>query len=254
MKLIRAFSMIFAVLLVMLAVFAWSCPAELAYRVVGERLGPLKLSGLSGSVWSGHARSVSFFDQSLGTLDWQLAAIPLTRREVSLHLALSGGSVTASGQIVRRADALVELHDAAFHLPAMLLAPVLDIPSLKPVGEIDGTVARATLQGGWIGEAQGSARWVNPGMSGAIEARFGDIQADFSPSGDGAIAGVIRDLGGALAVSGTFQVRAGQLDSNATLEARDNDPQIIETLRYIGEPLAEGRSLLKIHGQLFKLF
>ncbi len=254
MKLFRFIFILLCALIVMAAVAAWTCPADLAYRLVVDKLGPVRLSGINGSLWDGHAAEVTAFGQPLGALDWQLQAWPLLNREVRLHLNLRDGMVSASGELKRAADAVVSLDEAKFRFPAELLAPVFDIPSLKPVGEIDGTLAHAVVHGGWIDGASGNAQWVGAGMTGAIEARFGDLEAEFSSTADGAISGVARDRGGPLSVNGMFQVRSGQFDANALLEARDNDPKVVDALRYIGEPQGEGSSLLKIHGDLFKLF
>ena len=47
---------------------------------------------------------------------------------------------------------------------------------------------------------------------------------------------------------------AAHPDVDANLSARDGNAQVVEALRYIGEPQADGSSHLIIHGKLFKLF
>jgi len=83
-------------------VVAITCPAQFAYSLIADRLGAIKLGGLSGSIWDGHASSVQVFGAPLGALDWQLQAAPLLHGTATAHLALSGGEITASGDVSRQ--------------------------------------------------------------------------------------------------------------------------------------------------------
>ncbi|MDR3389158.1 MAG: type II secretion system protein N [Rudaea sp.] len=254
MKLFRSLILIVVVLLVIAAVVAATCPAEYAYRLVADRLGAVKLSGISGSVWNGHAASAQVFGQELGALDWQLHAAPLLGGELLAHVDLNGGDVTAAGTVDRNVGGTISVRDATFHMPAHMAAPALDIPALDLLGEIDGKLARAQLHGAWVDDASGSLRWNHAAVSGAAQAQLGDLEATFSSAPDGSIAGVVHDLGGPLQVAGTFKVAAGSFDAEAKLAARDDNPQVMEALRYIGQAQADGTSLLIIHGGLLKLF
>ena len=60
------------VLLVIAGVVAATCPAEYAYRLIADRLGVVKLAGISGSIWEGHASRTQVFGQELGALGWRL--------------------------------------------------------------------------------------------------------------------------------------------------------------------------------------
>jgi general secretion pathway protein N len=254
MRILRILFLILITLFAIAAVVAWTCPAEFAYRYVADRLGPIKLSGVDGSVWNGRAAGVQVFGRELGALNWKLDAAPLLSRELIAHVDLKGSSIAASGVIDRSADGVLNVRDAKGHLPAALVAPALDIPTLQLLGDIDATIAQATVRGAWMDSATGVARWSNTGVSGAAEARFGDVEAIFSSAPDGSIAGVVHDLGGPLEIAGTFKVANGAFDAQTKLTARDNDAQVLQALQFVGEPQADGTSLLKIHGELFKIF
>jgi len=122
------------------------------------------------------------------------------------------------------------------------------------LGDLDVAIAHAHLRDTWPERADGSAHWRNAAVAGAAQAQLGDLETTFASAADGSIEGVVRDLGGPLQLAGNFKVSAGSYDAQATLAARDGNAQVVEALRYIGEPQADGSSLLKIHGQLFKLF
>ena len=253
MKLLRNLFLILVVLLVIVGVVAATCPAEYAYRFIADRLGAVKLTGISGSIWNGHATRIQVFGQELGALDWHLQPAPLLNRELMANIDLSGGEVTAAGLVDRTADGTITVRDASFHFPATMAAPALDIPALQLLGSIEGKLLQAQLRSAWVDDASGSLRWNNAAVTGAAQAQLGDLEATFSSAPNGVIAGVVHDLGGPLQVSGTFKVAAGSFDAEATLVARDANPQVMEALRYIGQAQADGSSHLVIHGGLFKL-
>jgi len=254
MRLLRNLFLLLIVLLVIAGVVLVTCPAEYAYRLVADRLGVVRLGGISGSIWQGHASSVQAFGQALGALDWQLEAAPLLSRELMAHVRLSGGDISAAGIVDRTADGVIALRDATFRVPARMAEPALDIPALQFVGFIDGTLREAHLHGMWVEQASGTLRWNDAAVAGAAQAQLGNLEATFSSAPDGSIAGVAHDLGGPLQLNGTFKVNAGSFDADAILAARDGNAQIAEALRYIGQPQADGASHLIVHGQLFKLF
>lgn len=255
MKVLRLFVMLVFVLVVIGGVVALTLPADLALRWFKPNLGPLQLSGVSGTVWEGRAGAVSAFGRPLGALEWHVEKTPILFRRVVANASLGGASITASGDATRDADGSVLVQNVKFSFPAELAAPALDIPALKLLGTVDGTLAEGRIVGGWIAGAHGSARWHEAGVVGEAEARFGDVLAEFASAPDGSIAGTVKDDGtSSLVVDGQFVVRSGEFDATVKLGVRAEDNQLREALRYIGEPQADGTSLLKIHGQLLKLF
>jgi general secretion pathway protein N len=254
MRILRNFLLLLLVLAVIAGVVIATCPAEYAYRLVADRLGVLKLGGITGSIWQGHANSTQVLGQELGPLDWQLEAAPLLSREVMAHIRFGNSDVNASGIVDRTADGLISIRGATFRFPANMAAPALDIPALQLLGSVDGTLSEAHLRGFWVSEAAGTLHWNGAAVAGAAQAQFGDLEATFSSAPDGSISGVAHDLGGPLQLNGTFKVSAGNFEADANLAARDGNPQVIEALHYIGEPAADGTSHLIIRGQLFKLF
>jgi len=251
---LRRFILFLIALLTIAAVVAITCPAQFAYRFVADRLGAIKLAGLSGSIWQGHAASTQVFGTELGALDWQLQAASLPHGEVAAHLTLGGGSISASGDVTGGLDGATQVSNATIRAPAQFAAPALDIPALQLLGELQIDVAQALLRQAWPERANGTAHWHNAAVAGAAQAQLGDLEATFASAADGSINGTVHDLGGPLQLSGTFVVNAGSYDAQANLRARDGNAQVSEALRYIGEMQADGSSLLRIHGQLFKVF
>lgn len=255
MKILKWLFALLILAVVIAGAVAWTLPADVAYRYVASRLGPVSLVGVRGTVWQGHADGVSVFGRDLGELDWQIDKTPLFARRVHADLRIRGADIDTSGLIERDADGRITAHDVRFRLPATLMSPVLDVPSLKLVGTITGIFAKVSLLDGVVSDANGTAQWSEAGVTGAAEARFSDILAEFASKPDGSIAGTVADDGkGNLEVNGNFTMTTTGFQVEAFLAARNDDARVQEALRYVGEPQADGSSHLVIHGQLFKLF
>lgn len=239
---------------VVAGVFAWTLPADVGYRYGAKYIAPLALTGIRGTVWDGHADGVSAFGRDLGELDWRAQKSPLLHGEVVTDVRIQGADVDVAGVLARGSGSL-SAHKLRFSFPAALLEPALDIGQLKLLGGINGVIDTATFAHATLGNTSGSARWSDAGVSGQAEARFSDLLAEFSSQPDGSIAGAVHDDGkGNLAVAGTFHVRLGTFDIEATLAARNGDPQVAETLRHVGQMQTDGSSKLVVHGQMLKVF
>ncbi|HXD83382.1 MAG TPA: type II secretion system protein N [Rudaea sp.] len=254
MKHLRRFILCLIVLLAVAAIAIATCPASFAWRLVAGNAGALKLDGLSGTVWNGHAGSASVYGTELGTLDWRLSPLPLLRGAIAAQLDIHGGAVTGNGAVARESDGSLQVTGATIHLPASLAAPALDIPMLQLLGQLDIDIAQLRVQGAWPTAAQGEIRWHNAAVAGAAQASLGDLQAQFATAADGSIAGTAHDLGGPLQLDGTFTIATGGYDVRAKLAARDGNAQVLDALRFLGQPQGDGTTLLLIHGKFFQVF
>lgn len=255
MRLLKILLVLVVLGLVVAGVFVWTLPADVAYRYGTKYLGPVALTGLRGTLWDGHADGVSVFGRDLGELDWRAQKAPLLRGEFVADLRIKGADVDAAGVMTREDDGSIVAHDLRFRVPAELLAPALDLGTLKLLGTVSGVVTQARFATTLLSDASGTARWSEAGVSGEVDAHFSDILAEFGSRPDGSIGGTLRDDGkGNLAVDGSFSLFINAFDAQATLNARNGDAQVTETLRHVGEPQADGSSRLVVHGRTLKMF
>jgi len=231
------------------AIGAWTLPADIAYRFLGERLGPVRLHDLSGSVWQGHARDADLGGYALGTVDWTLQFTPLLRGMLIAQVALDGGGTSANATIERAATGELRVRGVRMRMPASVAAPVFAIPALQFLGTIDIEIAQARLSGMWLADAQGTATWHGAAVAGAAQARLSDLRATFASGADGAINGVVADLGGPLEVAATFRADVGGYQAQARIAPRGDNPQIAEALQFIGQPQPDGSRQLLIEGK-----
>ena len=238
------------VLLAALAVLAaWTCPAAILYRHFGSRLEPLRLRGIEGTLWHGHAAGAELFGQAIGALDWDVSVGALLRGAPSARLAVTGATISGDGRFERLAGGAVALHDAHLRLPAHEAAPALGIPALDMLGTIVIAIDEARFTAAWPSTLVGSARWHDAAVAGAAQAQLGELQATFSTGTDAVVNGTVADVGGPLELSGTFQASITRYRAQARLAARGDNPQLVEALQYIGQPRADGSRELLIEGR-----
>ena len=255
MRLLKYILMFAIALLVIGGVLLWMLPADVAYRQTANYLGPVALSGVRGTLWNGHADGISVFGRDLGEIDWRMAKSPLLQGRVAADVRIQGADVDAAGLVERDEPGALTLRDIRFRFPAHLLEPALDEPGVSLLGVISGAVSEATLRDGFLLNATGNARWSDAGVNADVEAHFADILADFAAQPNGGLAGSAHDDGtGNLAVTATFRAGIEGFEVDAVLRARNGDPQVQDTLRYVGVPQADGSSKLVVRGRLFKLY
>ncbi len=244
---------LFVLVALFVVIVAATLPAATAYRHAESRLQPLRLQGLAGTLWNGSATQASVYALPLGDLRWTLdpwATLSLGARG---DVALNGRDLQASAHVDATRDR-IRLTTAKARLPAAVLSPALDIPSLVLVGELDLQLDALEIREGLVQSANGALVWRNAGVSGAAEARFADVTVQLSSPSDGVIEGKISDGGGSLAASGDIRIEGDRFTAEVKLAVRGDDPQLAEALLYVGERMPDGSSLLRVQGTLRRLF
>jgi general secretion pathway protein N len=248
MRFVRSLGIALLFLIAIGIAVAWTFPANVAYRWFGGNLGEVRLEGIDGRVWNGRAAQVWYEDEYLGALEWTLPVGSVLRRQPDLTFFLSGGAVTASGQAIRGADGRIRLPRLQIDLPARMAEGALDIPALVLQGVIEIELEDVELSRFGLERARGRLMWRDATVSGAAEALLGDLFADVEAPSLGLIEGRLYDGGGPLSMDGWFRLRVTTFDAEVRLVARDDQPQVIEALRYAGEPQPDGSVILRVEG------
>lgn len=227
-------------------------PAKFALGMAGERLGPLTLGDVSGTVWRGRAGSLVAHGRQLGALDWNVHPLALLRGRLDTDLSLKGAEFEGK-TFASLAGTTLRLRDTAFSMDAQRLQPAVDIPALQLRGKVEVMLVEAELISGFPRQLKGEAYWRDAAVSGAAEALLGTLSARFQSAADGAIIGSVQDDGGPLSVEGQFRAALTGYQADLVLTARDGNPQVIRALGYVGEQQPDGSSVLQIRGRLLPL-
>ena len=236
-------------LVALAAVAVWTAPAELAYGLFGNRLRPLHLDGLSGTVWQGTADRAGALGQALGRLQWQVDRGALLSRRFAANLRVDGQDMRGSARVAAEQDR-VEIADLDGEFPASLLGPALDIPALTLLGRISCRFSRVELQGGLPRRVEGTATWRDLAVAGAATAALPGLEVTFRTESDGLVAAEVKDLGGPLAIDGQVRMAGERYRTEVRLNLREPNPALEEVLKFVGERTPDGGSILRVDGTL----
>jgi general secretion pathway protein N len=246
-------------LLIACVLIAYLCfvVAKLPASVLLAQLEPYGIAAVStsGTVWDGQARGVRADKTSLGDLDWQLAPGRLLAGKVAGRFALERPGAHARGEAELGLGGRLELQRVNFLLP---IAALHDLGAPQGWrGDVSGSFDSLTIENRWLADATGTLEVSrlfgplrDPVAMGSYRVVLPAPAATDSPD---ALVGALEDLDdGPLAVSGTITL---QPDRTYLIEglvaARAGAPQnIVDSLRFLGAPDAQGRRPFSIAGSL----
>lgn len=241
-------------LLFLIALF----PAVQAYRFAAEPLAralpELKLGGLEGTVWSGHARMLAYQRVLQGQASWQLSPLPLLFGKASLTaLFQTQEGFLQSRLTVPLSGGSLELSDVEGRLPVTELAGMAPPLPLLLDGVVSLNLPALVIDaGGRILAVEGSIIWHQAAISAPQALTFGDLELVLHTGDGGQVVGEISDRGGPLRVAGTLQLLPeGTYRVNATVAAAPDAPaSLVQSLGWLGKPDTQGGYRLSYSGRL----
>jgi general secretion pathway protein N len=221
-----------------------------------QRAG-LASAELSGSVWNGYARGLSWRSAPLGDLRWSLQPLELLRGRIAADLRLA----RTDGELVARAslalDGTLRLSDARLNLPVEALSalPIGLPPNWR--GRLNGRLDEVTVSKGWPSVVRGSLDMdgliAPPPRSisiGSYRIEMPDPKATDAPAGQ--LTAHVADKEGPFSFEGRFTLGA---DRNFLLEGTlaprgTTPPALVRSLQLLGPPDADGRRPVSVSGSL----
>ena len=126
---------------------------------------------------------------------------------VAGNMQVTRGAMKFAGNFVTKGGvAESEWHDVQFHLPAQTLLLPLHVADVTLNGDLDGTIPQLQLHEYLPTDIQGKFTWHDAAATGAVQAKFGDIDATFTKAADGSITAAVNASNGVLKADGTFKV------------------------------------------------
>jgi len=224
-------------------------PARFALEHGVDPRHGLTFSGVSGTAWNGHANEVALRGKPLGALDWKLDPFALLKGRKHADLSISGGEYRGTATVETGGGA-IRVTDANMFFPVARLSTLLDVPRLQFLGEVNLKLDRLTLVDSIPTELAGEAVWASAAVSGAAQATFGTLRAQFMHEGSGIVGTLSDDGDGPLQLSGNFSGNPLGYRAEAVLRARDDNPQVREALNHIGQPQGDGSVIYRMQGGL----
>jgi general secretion pathway protein N len=222
-------------------------PAAVAYSWFAPE--SLKLNGIEGSVWTGHAAEGSVNGIYIGNIQWSMRPLALFTGKV----AFSTHSEPASGYL--------DSNIAVSMLGTVYLSELegnLSLAAFERSFQLQGFDGQLRLQFDELAIADGIPTYAEgsvvvsqllaPKLS---PTAIGDFRADISTVENG-IRGVVEDMSGVLDVAGTLLLSRDRSYSlvGKVAAAPNAPPGLQQQLRYLGSADAAGKRDFRIEGSL----
>ncbi len=243
-----------ALIVVIAALFALTVLARApALWLTGALPAAIACQSPSGSLWHGQCDQLRFPGGSLQGVSWTMRAWPLLRGHADLELRSADARAPGTARVSLGIGGRFALQDLRADLP--IDSGFLPLFPAGWSGQIQLAVDSVEFSAGRLVSIQGTvtARTLaqrNPPMPfGSFELRFAPVAAGAAPGG-APITGVLSDLGGPLAVSGTLTLRNDneyELTGLAQARAEASD-ELAKAVSFLGPSDERGRRPFTLGG------
>jgi general secretion pathway protein N len=229
----------------------WFLPARWVLPWVEPRLHGLRLQQMQGLLWDGRAGQVVAVDgRVLGRLQWHISRRALLGT-LRLRLDFDGPQLAFSGGVQRLPGGQIAWREVNMRAELAALDHYMlghygpdhygKSPLGQPRGELQLTIDRALLQGGWPLQGDAQVQWRHAVMHArGGDVALGDLQWQ-AQAQDGVIQAQVHDDGkGPLHVDGQMQLSPLGWRLDAILRPLQTDPVLRRWLAGLGPPAADG--------------
>lgn len=212
------------------------------------RLG-IVAAGVDGTVWNGRAQVLQAGNTLLGSVTWDLHALPLFLARLQADVKLTRIDGFAQATIALMPSGRLDVSRLTASLPLSALPPAA-IPG-GWAGLINLKLATLTVEKGWPTRVEGTIEAM--GLTGPARkpANMGSYKVTFpaAPTGN-ELAGSLTDLGGPLEIAGSVRLKPDRsyLIEGVVAMRPDAPKAISDTLQFLGTPDAQGRRPFSIAG------
>lgn len=225
-------------------------PATYMSTWVSKHFPGIRLSDVSGSVFSGRAASVRIGQNDLGAVEWSfdwLAPFTLT---LGYRLHLHDNARDLAGRLDAGFGGL-DLRDLKGHAPVASLDAWLPLPSHSLSGSLALDIKQLRLKDGHLQSAAGVVELDDGNMSWPTAYTLGSYRMTLAPAAAGGITGEITDVASPLKLHADLSLGAdGRYQLKGILAARDpGDASTRTLLTNLGRPDSTGQYPFDFNGQ-----
>lgn len=248
----RIFGLFLLGLLAFAATAIWKFPAEGVLPHINT--DPVKLSGVSGTIWNGSAQSVVAPEPALPITNVQWKAKPSALLSGSagadINFELLGGK--GEGLVKRNLGGNVFITDGNYRVPASRLEQFLPLPVAEFGGIVQAHIDELELENNLLKRTQGRVTWSKAEVINTV--LLGEVLFDIVPQGEQHI-GKLSNSDGQLDLRGEVLLdQAGNYKADIEIKpTADTPPQVNGLLGIIGRPASDGSYRVRNNGNIQNL-
>jgi general secretion pathway protein N len=222
-------------------------PARVAYNWVAP--AGIKLSGLSGTVWSGSAAEISAAGVYARDLQWRMKPLALFTGRVAYAFKASPTSGFVDGNVAVGLGGAIILTDLNGALSLQSIEQVLGIPGIR--GDVSIRIESLHLIDGFPVSASGVLEVANLRAPRIDRSSIGGYRAELFTQESG-VGASIEDTDGVIDVAGSLQLSADRsYQFVAQLAAKEGTSAgIRQQLQFLGSANDRGQHELRLEGRL----
>ncbi len=240
--------LLFVIAVLVLAAMLWLfAPVGRGYPLLSQRLQPLELQGLTGSLYQGSARSMRIAGVDLGQFHWhkQWPTIPPglqgEYRLQGLGYVL-GGTAKLSGQRG------VQARSVNGHVPWQWIERFLRLPADRLQAEPQLALDELIYGPAGMERVNGRVTLRNLRITTPFAVLLGDIWADIQTERTGLAIGTVRSDSQVLDVSGVIYLHPHRFEVNLVLKPKPGEYEAQHALLFIGQPTTGGGRRIQVAG------
>jgi len=243
----QAVAFLFIVIFISLV---FKLPAKFVYQQFASN-SPVHLSGISGSIWSGHAERVEIQQLVLKNLDWQLSPLALLLGKADIEWAFNDEAAPLSGELTASSSQLV-INNAQGSINLLAIAQRLPQQDIIFAGTVNLDSVELGLEQEKITHAAGNIEWQEAELLSPQNIVLGGFSADLSRENEALLIRLI-DTGGAVSLLGDIQFSInGQFEYLMKVAVRDTSATgLLDAFNQLGQMDEDGRVTLQDRGKLF---
>lgn len=234
--------------------FALFALATLPASVVVKPLARsgVNLSGVTGSVWKGSAQVVQAGAINIGSIQWDLHALPLLTGRAVADVKLTRADGFAQTVLTATPAGRISLSDLAASLPISALPPTVAPAGWN--GKLNIKLASLVVVNGWPASAVGTVEVLDLIGPPRQPAAMGSYKLTFPEQAPpDVLAGALVDISGPLQIAGTLELKAADRSYviNGLVATRPSASQeLSNSLQFLGPPDAQGRRQVSLAGTM----
>lgn len=241
--------------LVVLGVIAYvvflliSMPATQAWAWFGEQ-APVKVYGISGTIWQGQAALLVQQDQRLEALQWEVRPAGLLRGQLRAQVQARVADGRLRGNVAVTPSGRFEAQQLRLDMPATDLVQWagLSLP-VQVEGRLDTLLQDLAVDGPRVVRADGLISWHDASIRfGASALPLGNLALRLEPGSEGDTGGLLTSQGGPIDIQGRLNMSPNgafvmDLDVQVVGEVAD---EVLPSMKLLGIP-EDGR---QVHARL----
>ena len=246
---------LFTALIAYIALIIYMAPANPILYLLTKDNNNIVTSSVTGSVWSGDARSIRINRHEITDIHWSFTPWRLLTAETCFEIngLYHNQDISSSLCLTLLGDQLAR--DFTSTMSAYTVGKRFDIP----VGELDGdliiNIEKASWAAGTVPKVSGEILWQKAAYIVAEKAELGDLTIIFDENDSSPLTATISNTGGHLSVNGNIDVdNEGRYELGISLKPTNTASQNLRnSLKLVAKPKPGGNFEINNAGELSTL-